>query len=214
MSENKTQVIYEKKSFFEKVGKEIVEAAYEYANGYMRFLDIAKTEREAVEESVRMAEAAGYSAYSFGMPLKAGDKLYYNNRGKNIFLFKIGTEPINNGIRITGAHIDSPRLDLKQSPVYEEADMCYLKTHYYGGIRKYQWLTLPLALHGVVVRKTEKLSILQSEKRRAIPFSTLQIFFPTLLPRRAQKRFLRHSRAKNSIFWLAAVPMRAWKRMP
>ena len=102
---------------------------------------------------MKLAEAAGYRPYSFGMPLQAGDKLYYNNRGKNIYLFKIGTEHINNGIRITGAHIDSPRLDLKQVPVYEEADMCYLKTHYYGGIRKYQWLAMPLALHGVVVKQ-------------------------------------------------------------
>ena len=85
--------------------------------------------------------------------MKAGDKFYYNNRGKNVFMFKIGTEHINNGIRITGAHLDSPRLDLKQVPVYEEADICYFKTHYYGGIRKYQWLAIPLALHGVVVKQ-------------------------------------------------------------
>ena len=165
MSENKTPVSYEKKSFFQRVGKEIVDAAYDYANGYMRFLDAAKTEREAVDESERIAKAAGYRPYTFGMPMKAGDKLYYNNRGKNIFLFKIGTEPIECGIRITGAHIDSPRLDLKQSPVYEEADMCYLKTHYYGGIRKYQWLALPLALHGVVVKESgEVVNITIGEK--------------------------------------------------
>ncbi len=152
MSE-KNPVIYEKKTVFEKAGKEVVDAAYEYAKGYTRYLDASKTEREAVVESIALAEAAGYKEYSFGMPMKAGDKLYYNNRGKNIFLFKIGTESINNGIRITGAHIDSPRLDLKQVPVYEEQDMCFLKTHYYGGIRKYQWLAMPLAMHGVVVKQ-------------------------------------------------------------
>ena len=152
MSENKS-IRYEKKTVFARASKEIVDAAYEYAKGYVRYLDASKTEREATNEAVKLAEAAGYRPYSFGMPLQAGDKLYYNNRGKNIYLFKIGTEHINNGIRITGAHIDSPRLDLKQVPVYEEADMCYLKTHYYGGIRKYQWLAMPLALHGVVVKQ-------------------------------------------------------------
>ncbi|MBE6633568.1 MAG: aminopeptidase [Ruminococcaceae bacterium] len=150
---SETNVRYEKKTVYAKAGKEIVDAAYEYAKGYVRYLDASKTEREATDEAVKMAEAAGYRPYEFGMPLQAGDKLYYNNRGKNIYLFKIGTEHINNGIRITGAHIDSPRLDLKQVPVYEEADMCYLKTHYYGGIRKYQWLAMPLALHGVVAKQ-------------------------------------------------------------
>ena len=153
MSEQKNFVCYKKQTVFEKAGKEVADAAYAYAKGYTAFLDAAKTEREATDECVGLAKAAGYREYSFGMPMKAGDKFYYNNRGKNIFMFKIGTEHINNGIRITGAHIDSPRLDLKQVPVYEEADICYLKTHYYGGIRKYQWLAIPLALHGVVVKQ-------------------------------------------------------------
>ncbi|MBE6602355.1 MAG: aminopeptidase [Ruminococcaceae bacterium] len=144
---------YEKKTVYEKAGKETVAEAYEYAKGYARFLDAAKTEREAVCEAISMAEAKGYRPYSFGMPMKAGDKFYYNNRDKNIYLFSIGTEDINEGIRITAAHIDSPRLDLKQVPLYEDAGMCYLKTHYYGGIRKYQWLATPLALHGVVIKE-------------------------------------------------------------
>ena len=153
MSEQKNSVCYKKQTVFEKAGKEVVDAAYAYAKGYTAFLDAAKTEREATDECIKLAVAAGYREYSFGMPMKAGDKFYYNNRGKNVFMFKIGTEHINNGIRITGAHLDSPRLDLKQVPVYEEADICYFKTHYYGGIRKYQWLAIPLALHGVVVKQ-------------------------------------------------------------
>ena len=165
MSEKKNPFCYEKQSVYEKAGRETVAAAYEYAKGYVRFLDAAKTEREAVAESIRLAEAAGYRPYAFGDPMKAGDKFYYNNRGKNVFLFRIGTEPINNGIRITGAHIDSPRLDLKQVPLYEERDLCFLKTHYYGGIRKYQWLAMPLALHGVVVKQNgETVSITVGEK--------------------------------------------------
>ena len=154
MSEIKNELTYEKKTVYEKAGKAVVDAAYEYARGYVQFLDAAKTEREAVTESVKMAEAAGYRPYTFGMPMKAGDCFYYNNRGKGLYLFRIGNEDINNGIRITAAHIDSPRLDLKQVPVYEDNGMCYLKTHYYGGIRKYQWLATPLALHGVVVKQS------------------------------------------------------------
>lgn len=153
MSDARKNLVYEKKTVYEKAGERIVAEAYEYAKGYVKFLDAAKTEREAVCEGVKLAEAAGYRPYTFGDPIKAGDKLYYNNRGKNIFLFRIGTEDINNGIRITAAHIDSPRLDLKQVPLYEDNGMCFLKTHYYGGIRKYQWLAMPLALHGVVVKQ-------------------------------------------------------------
>ena len=155
MSEKKvSDLLYQKKTVYEKAGEKIVAEAYEYARGYVRYLDASKTEREAVNESVKLAEAAGYRPYTFGTPMKAGDKFYYNNRGKNIYLFRIGPEDINNGIRITAAHIDSPRLDLKQVPVYEDNGMCYFKTHYYGGIRKYQWLATPLALHGVVVKQS------------------------------------------------------------
>ncbi|MBQ1262209.1 MAG: aminopeptidase [Clostridia bacterium] len=153
MSDARKNLVYEKKTVYEKAGEKIVAEAYEYAKGYVKFLDAAKTEREAVCEGVKLAETAGYRPYTFGDTIKAGDKLYYNNRGKNIFLFSIGTEDINNGIRITAAHIDSPRLDLKQVPLYEDNGMCFLKTHYYGGIRKYQWLAMPLALHGVVVKQ-------------------------------------------------------------
>ena len=152
MSENKN-LRYEKKTVYELAGATVVEEAYEYAKSYVKFLDAAKTEREAVVESVRLAEAAGYRAWNFGNAINVGDKLYYNNRGKNIFLFRIGTENINNGIRITAAHIDSPRLDLKPVPLYEEHGMSFFKTHYYGGVRKYQWLAMPLALHGVVVKQ-------------------------------------------------------------
>ena len=151
--QEKNPNVYEKKTVFEAAGEEIVRKAYDYATGYVKFLDSAKTEREAVVLGIKMAEAAGYRPYRFGDRISVGDKLYYNNRGKNLFVFRVGTEPINEGIRITCAHIDSPRLDLKQNPLFESSDMAYFKTHYYGGIRKYQWLAMPLALHGVVVRE-------------------------------------------------------------
>ncbi|MBD5092124.1 MAG: aminopeptidase [Clostridiales bacterium] len=127
---------------------------FEYNEGYKKFLDNGKTERETVEETVAMVEAAGYKPYTLGDKINKGDKLYYNNRGKALFILRAGTADVaKNGVRILVAHVDSPRLDLKQVPLFEKADMAYLKTHYYGGIKKYQWLTIPLALHGVVVLK-------------------------------------------------------------
>lgn len=165
MSKNTANLAYEKKTVYEKAGKEIVKKAYDYAKGYVRFLDAAKTEREAVTEGKKMAEAAGYRPYEFGDALTAGGKYYYDNRGKNLFLFKIGSEPINEGIRFTVAHIDSPRIDLKQVPLYEDHGMSFFKTHYYGGIRKYQWLAMPLALHGVVVKENgEVVNVTVGEK--------------------------------------------------
>lgn len=151
-----SELKYEKKTVYKKAGKEIVDAAFDYAEGYKAYLDAAKTEREAVTESIKMAEAKGFREYHFGDKLTAGDKLYYNNRGKNLFVFTIGSEPVSNGIRITAAHIDAPRIDLKQCPLYEDGGMAFFKTHYYGGIRKYQWVATPLALHGVIATKDGK----------------------------------------------------------
>ena len=143
---------YKKTNFYEKADEATIKAAYDYAPGYMKYLDAAKTEREAVTVSIAMAEAEGYVPYTFGMPLTVGGKYYYNNRGRSLFLFRVGSEPINNGIRIVASHVDVPRIDVKQSPLYEDGGMAFFKTRYYGGIRKYQWVTIPLALHGVVVK--------------------------------------------------------------
>ena len=144
---------YKKTNFYEKADEAIVKAAYDYAEAYKLYLDNAKTERESVNISIDMAEEKGYVPYTFGMALKAGEKYYYNNRGRSLYLFRVGREDINNGIRIAAAHVDNPRLDVKQSPLYEDGGMAFFKTRYYGGIRKYQWVTIPLALHGVVVKQ-------------------------------------------------------------
>ena len=118
-----------------------------------KFLDTGKTERECVTEVIRQAEAAGYIELSKANEVKRGDKVYAAWMGKSIALFNIGEEPVENGMNILGAHIDSPRMDLKQNPLYEDSGFAYFDTHYYGGIKKYQWVTIPLAIHGVVVRK-------------------------------------------------------------
>lgn len=147
------KLLYKKKSVYDRNDAAVVDTAFEYAKGYKAFLDAAKTEREAVATAVKMAEEKGFRPYSLGMPLAAGDKFYFNNRDKSLYLFVIGTEPIEKGVRINAAHIDSPRLDLKQCPLFEDGGMSFFKTHYYGGIRKYQWVATPLSLHGVIVKK-------------------------------------------------------------
>ena len=149
----KDDLFYRKKNVYEVSDAERIGDIYAYADGYMRYLDESKTEREAVKASIAMLEKAGYREYRFGDPLSVGDKIYYNNCNKSLIACFIGRADLHqSGIRIVAAHVDSPRIDLKQNPLYEEAGMGFFKTHYYGGLKKYQWTALPLALHGVVVR--------------------------------------------------------------
>ena len=150
MSENLT---YKKETVYKKTDAENISAAFDYAEGYKSFLNSAKTEREAVKTAIAMLKPYGFKEYSFGDEIKIGDRLYYNNRNKNLFVFVIGSDGASDGLRIVASHIDAPRLDIKQCPVYEDSGLLYFKTHYYGGIRKYQWVATPLALHGVVVTK-------------------------------------------------------------
>lgn len=125
--------------------------------GYREFLDNSKTERECIDTIVNTVEAAGYkeleTLIAEGKTLTKGDKVYSVWMNKSIAMFQIGTKPMTEGMNILGAHIDSPRLDIKQNPLYEDGGFAYLDTHYYGGVKKYQWVTIPLALHGVVVKK-------------------------------------------------------------
>ncbi|MBQ8567486.1 MAG: aminopeptidase [Clostridia bacterium] len=146
----KEKLFYKKENAFKCASEDYKEKVNAYGEGYKAFLDNAKTEREAVSEGVKMLKAEGYVEYKLGDKVEKGGKYYLNNRGKSLYAFKIGSEDIENGVRICAAHIDSPRLDLKQHPLYENESFAYFKTHYYGGIRKYQWVTIPLAIHGVV----------------------------------------------------------------
>ncbi len=123
-----------------------------YCEDYKKFLDTAKTEREAANETIRLAQAAGFEPFDKSKKYSAGDKVYRLNRKKAVILAVIGKQSIENGVNLTAAHIDSPRLDLKQNPLYESGELGYFKTHYYGGIKKYQWPTVPLSLHGVIVK--------------------------------------------------------------
>ncbi|WP_125153811.1 aminopeptidase [Clostridium rectalis] len=142
---------------WDKYSEEDLEKVFQLGEEYRQFMSKCKTERECICEFIKLAKQKGYKdikeLIASGKKLKAGDKVYANNMGKTLALFLMGDEPLEKGMKILGAHVDSPRLDLKQNPLYEDTDLALMKTHYYGGIKKYQWVTLPLAIHGVVVKK-------------------------------------------------------------
>ena len=149
--QKKKELFFKPGNGYDRLAEGEVQAIQDYCECYKTFLNEGKIERECTAYAVRLAEAAGFRPLVRGMSLHAGDKVYRNNRGKSVMLAVIGTKPLDQGTVIGAAHIDSPRLDLKQNPLYEDKELAYLKTHYYGGIKKYQWTTIPLALHGTVV---------------------------------------------------------------
>jgi len=151
MSDLRKKLFYSQKNGWDIISKEEKQAVLAYCEGYKSFLNTAKTERLAVKESIRLAEEAGFVAFERGMELTPGTKVYKSVRDKALMLTVIGKKPLNEGVNIAAGHVDAPRLDLKQSPMYEDSEIAYFKTHYYGGIKKYQWVAIPLELHGVVV---------------------------------------------------------------
>lgn len=154
MDELRNKLFYQQKNGYDLINTDERIAVEDYCKGYMSYLNDARTEREAVDLAIELAEKAGFVEYKPGMALKAGMKVYKNNRGKALMLAVIGKMPLSEGAVIAGAHVDAPRLDLKQISAYESDELCFFKTHYYGGIKKYQWVTIPLELHGVVALKT------------------------------------------------------------
>lgn len=153
MKELKKKLLSGKKNGYDRCDEAYLSRMNAYCAEYMAFLDAGKTERLCAAEAVRLAEERGYRPYVRGMELKCGDKVYVCNRGKAVMLAQIGRKSLTEGVQIAAAHIDAPRLDLKPTPLYEDTELAYFKTHYYGGIRKYQWVTIPLELHGVVAMK-------------------------------------------------------------
>ena len=161
---------------------------FEYAKGYIDYMNDSKTEREIVVSSKKIADSNGFKDINEYEALKAGDKVYYINRDKSMYLAVIGEEPIENGVNIIGAHADSPRLDLKPNPLYEDGEFAYFKTHYYGGIKKYQWTTIPLAIHGVIVKANgEKININIGEDE-SDPIFTITDLLPHLAQEQMEKK--------------------------
>ncbi len=161
---------------------------FNYANGYINFMNKSKTEREIIKQSKIIAESKGFKDIKECDTLKPGDKVYYINREKSMYLAVIGNESIENGVNIIGAHADSPRLDLKPNPLYEDGELAYLKTHYYGGIKKYQWTTIPLSIHGVIVKSNgEKIEVNIGEDEND-PIFTITDLLPHLAQDQMEKK--------------------------
>ncbi|MDB2031038.1 aminopeptidase [[Clostridium] symbiosum] len=156
------------------------EEAFEYCEAYKAFLDCAKTEREFTQAAVKLLNEAGYAPFEKGRDYKAGDKVYYVNRKKSLIMTTFGQREIGTGVRLNVAHIDSPRLDLKPNPMYEKAEMAFFKTHYYGGIRKYQWAAIPLAMHGVVVKKDGEITDIRIGEEEGDPVFCVTDLLPHL----------------------------------
>ena len=194
MSENtkgeelKKELFNIKKNGWNAVSESEMEEIQKFADEYMYFLNVGKTEREVIENTISILNKNGFKKLEDMENLSAGDKVYYVNREKSIYIAVIGTEKMEKGLNIIGAHVDSPRLDLKPNPLYEDGGFALLKTHYYGGIKKYQWTTIPLALHGVVVKSNgEKIKINIGENEED-PVFTITDLLPHLAQEQMEKK--------------------------
>ena len=182
---------------------------FDFCNNYMKFLGKAKIEREFVKEARREAEAHGFRDLINFEKINPGDKVYFVNRDKSMYLAVIGKEKLENGINIIGAHIDSPRLDLKPNPLSEEGGLAYLKTHYYGGIKKYQWTTIPLSIHGVIVKRNgEKIDINIGEDEND-PIFTITDLLPHLAQEQMQKKLSNGVEGENLQVLVGSIPYQA-----
>ena len=164
------------------------ETIFNFSKNYMNFLNKAKTEREFIVEATKMAKENGYKDIAEFEKLQPGDRVYFINREKSMYLAIIGTENIENGLHIIGSHVDSPRLDLKPNPLYEDSELAYLKTHYYGGIKKYQWTTIPLAIHGVIVKKNLEKLVINIGEDDNDPIFTITDLLPHLAVKQEDKK--------------------------
>ena len=202
-----SELAYKRTNVYEKADDKKLKDIFDYAEGYKVFLDEGKTEREVCSYVVAEAEKQGYKPFTFGMKLNVGDKVYYNNRGKNLYLIRIGKKDVaKHGIRIIASHIDSPRIDLKQVPLYEADGIAMGKTHYYGGIRKYQWATIPLSLHGVVILKNgEKLEVKIGEDD-SDPVFYISDLLPHLAAKQSMKPLGEAIEGEGLNIWFGNIP--------
>ena len=195
-----------RKSGWEDVAEEEKVQIYDFANNYMDFLNNAKTEREIIKETEKLARARGFKSLNEYPELYPGDKVYYINREKNIYLAVIGEETMESGLNIIGAHADSPRLDLKPNPLKQEGNLAYLKTHYYGGIKKYQWTAIPLAIHGIIVKENgEKIYVSIGENDNE-PVFTITDLLPHLAKEQQQKKLSEAINGENLSVLVGSIP--------
>ena len=195
-----------KKSGWEEVNDEEKQAIFTFSDEYMNFLNSAKTEREIIRETEILAREHGFKSLDEYSEIYPGDKIYFINRNKNIYLAVIGTESMETGINIVGAHADSPRLDLKPNPLCQEGNLAYLKTHYYGGLKKYQWTAIPLAIHGVIIKENgEKIYVTLGESDDE-PVFTITDLLPHLAKEQQQKKLSEAINAEKLSVLVGSIP--------
>lgn len=189
-----------------KASQEEKDSIFKYADEYINFLNKGKTEREIVAESKEIAEKNGFKNLETMQELKAGDKVYFVNREKAMYLAVIGTEKLENGLNVIGAHADSPRLDLKPNPLYEDGGLAYLKTHYYGGIKKYQWTTIPLAIHGVIVKPNGEKTTISIGESESDPIFTITDLLPHLAQEQMQRKLSEGIKGEELNLLIGSIP--------
>ena len=207
MEENlKNKLFNKKENGWKNIDTREKEAIFSFSNGYIKFLNTSKTEREAICSAKEIADANGFKDISNFETLKPGDKVYFINRDKSMYLAIIGTEKLENGLQIIGSHVDSPRLDLKPNPLYEEGGFAYFKTHYYGGIKKYQWTTIPLSIHGVIVKANgEKINVNIGESETD-PIFTITDLLPHLAQDQMEKKLRNAIAGEDLNILLGSIP--------
>lgn len=207
MEENLSEKLMNKKqNGWDTIDNRKKEEIFNFCKNYMNFLNKAKTEREFVTEAIQMARENGYKDVAEMQTLKPGDKIYFNNRDKSMYLAIIGEENIERGVHIIGSHIDSPRLDLKPNPLYEDTGMAYFKTHYYGGIKKYQWTTIPLSIHGVIVKTNgEKITVNIGENEED-PIFTITDLLPHLAQDQMEKKLKNGIEGEDLNLLIGSIP--------
>ena len=209
MEENFKEMLFnKKKSGWLETDDEKFGKIFEFCNGYMEFLNRSKTEREFVANSKKLAEENGFKDINQVERLQAGDRVYFVNREKSLYLAVIGEQKLENGLHIVGAHVDSPRLDLKPNPLYEDGEMAYFNTHYYGGIKKYQWTAIPLSIHGVIIKANgEKITVNIGEDE-GDPIFTITDLLPHLAQEQQSKKLSNAIEGENLDLLVGSIPFR------
>lgn len=206
MEDLENKLFNKKKSGWLEIENEEGSKIFSFCEGYMDYLNKAKTEREFIAEAKKKAEENGFKDLNTIQNLQTGDKVYFINRNKSMYLAVIGKQPIENGLHIVGAHVDSPRLDLKPNPLYEDGELAYFNTHYYGGIKKYQWTAIPLSIHGVIVKTNgEKITVNIGENEKD-PIFTITDLLPHLAKEQVSKKLAEAIEGENLDLLVGSIP--------
>ncbi len=207
MSEELKKKLFRNQSTgWEEVSEEEKTAIDEVSKSYMDFLNKAKTEREFIKRAKELADSNGYKDIMTFDTLKPGDKVYFINRKKSMYLAIIGENPVEDGLHIIGSHVDSPRLDLKPNPLYEDGGLAYFKTHYYGGIKKYQWTTIPLSMHGVIVKTNGEVIEIDIGENEDDPIFTITDLLPHLAQEQMEKKLKNGVDGENLSLLIGSIP--------